>query len=452
MKTARERRFGAGMIWPLNKPKAMAVEEVVSSVLLNESPDQVWATVRDFCEPWHPAIDRMWLEQDRRGSQIRAFTVAGEATVYREQLSYFSDSDRSYTYFHLEGIAGIDAYSATLRVSEGVEGGSVATMTASITASKARAVEAAFGTKMIFDMGLTALTELPKKTTLADANSIVSSDGGTEQLMLIDEPKLALQMTPKKSGTLCLFLHGIGGRGSNWSQQMGVAGSVMQAASLDLRGYGDSSLGSNQSTIEDYCSDILRVREALGADRLVLCGLSFGAWIATSFAMRYPDLLSGLVLSGGCTGMSEASAEEREAFRASREVPINKGLTPTDFAPDVVKVLAGPTCDPKSQDLLFTSMAAIPSDTYRDALTCFTNPPEQFDFSKLTMPILMMTGEFDRLAPPHEIRGVANQIVRHANQADVRFEILDTAGHVCNVENPELYNRHLHSFLDRISQ
>ena len=48
--------------------------------------------------------------------------------------------------------------------------------------------------------------------------------------------------------------------------------------------------------------------------------------------MRYPEMLAGLVLSGGCTGMSEAGPEEREAFRVSREVPLNAGQVPADFA------------------------------------------------------------------------------------------------------------------------
>ena len=40
--------------------------------------------------------------------------------------------------------------------------------------------------------------------------------------------------------------------------------------------------------------------------------------------------------------MSEAGPDEREAFRVSREVPLNAGQVPADFAPAVVKVLAGP--------------------------------------------------------------------------------------------------------------
>lgn len=166
--------------------------------------------------------------------------------------------------------------------------------------------------------------------------------------------------------------------------------------------------------------------------------------------MRYPDLLDGLVLSGGCTGMSEAGPDEREAFRISREVPLDAGQVPADFAPAVVKVLAGPNASDTVRQALLASMAAIPAATYRDALRCFTNPLERFDFSRLTMPVLMLTGEHDRLAPPSEIRGVAGRIWDQAPLPDVRFEVIADAGHVCNVEQPAAYNRALLGFLGRL--
>jgi pimeloyl-ACP methyl ester carboxylesterase len=193
------------------------------------------------------------------------------------------------------------------------------------------------------------------------------------------------------------------------------------------------------------------VAELLGADRLILVGLSYGSWLATSFAMRHPDRLAGLVLSGGCTGMSEAGPEEREAFRISREVPLDAGQSPADFAPAVVRVLAGPNAPDPVRRALFTSMAAIPPGTYRDALRCFTNPLERFDFARLTMPVLMMTGEHDRLAPPAEIRGVASRIWDRAPLPDIRFEVIADAGHVCNLEQPDAYSRHLMRFLRRVT-
>jgi len=134
----------------------------------------------------------------------------------------------------------------------------------------------------------------------------------------------------------------------------------------------------------------------------------------------------------------------------SREVPMNEGKTPADFAPDVVDVISGPGASAAVRASLQASMAAIPTGTYADALRCFTSPTEQFEFAKLTMPVLMMTGEHDRLAPPAEIKAVAQRIWENCEQPDVRFEIIRGAGHVCNIERPKVYDAYLGEFLARV--
>jgi pimeloyl-ACP methyl ester carboxylesterase len=410
-------------------------------------PEQVWQVAGDFCAAWHPAIREIVVERDTRGALIRAFRVHGEDTLYREQLTYRSDSDRVLGYTHLEGIAGCEAYDARFSVAPAEGGGSSVLWTATIRAPAVRLGQIAEGTRAVFEAGIAALAVL--RVAPAPAVQPLPHPVGSTSMMVDDLPRLALSVTPETgSRTLCLFLHGIGGARGNWLPQLGQAGRLMRAAALDLRGYGDSTLGPRQSTVDDYCADILRLRSVLGADRLVLVGLSYGSWIATSFAMRHPELLAGLVLSGGCTGMSEAGPEEREAFRLSREVPLNAGQVPADFAPAVVKVLAGPEADEATRQALHASMAAIPAATYRDALVCFTNPLERFDFSKLTMPVLLMTGEHDRLAPPAEIRGIAGRIWDQAPHPAVQFEVIAGAGHVCNVECPESYSRFLTGFLE----
>ncbi|MCB1405755.1 MAG: alpha/beta fold hydrolase [Rhodobacteraceae bacterium] len=416
------------------------------------SPDAVWAVVRDFCAPWHPMMTGCQAETDAQGALIRAFTVAGEDTVYRERLTWVSDSDRSLAYTHLDGIAGADSYDARLTVTPAEEGGSVITWTARIAAASARAEDIAQGTEAVFRAGIAALQTVPPPPA---PPPLPSAEVALETLILDDLPRLALTVTPPRPGNadgpLVVFLHGIGGARDNWVPQLRLAGQITRAAALDLRGYGGSSLGLQQTTVDDYCDDILRVAEVLGADRLILVGLSYGSWIATSFAMRHPDRLAGLVVSGGCTGMSEAGPEEREAFRISREVPLNEGQVPADFAPAVVKVLIGPDAGEDTRAALLASMAAIPASTYRDAMRCFCNPLERFDFARLTMPVLLMTGEHDRLAPPDEIRGVAGRILDQAPAPDVRFEVIAGAGHVCNVEKPGAYNRPLFEFLTRVA-
>lgn len=417
------------------------------------SPDALWPTARDFCGAWHPFIATIVQERGEQGALIRRFTAHGEDTVYREQRTYLSNSDRVIAYTHLEGIKGASRYNARLTLSPRDGGGTALSWTAEIEAPGPRASEIAKGTAPVFEAGIEAI--LARAGQAAEADPKETPPLALTDIVLHGTPNLALTHTAQNGDTLALFLHGIGGGRGNWARQLQQVGHLMTACAMDLRGYGDSTLGFRQSTVDDYCDDILRVMSHFGAKKLVLVGLSYGSWIATSFAMRHPDMLAGLVLSGGCTGMSEAGPEEREAFRVSREVPLNAGQVPADFAPAVVKVIAGPNASDPVRAELLASMSAIPAATYRDALICFTNPLERFDFSRLSMPVLLMTGEHDRLAPPSEIRAVAGRILDAAPQMqnarpDVQYETIPGVGHVCNVEGAAAYTAALIPFLARL--
>jgi pimeloyl-ACP methyl ester carboxylesterase len=391
----------------------------------------------------------MRAERGGHGGLIRVFTVKGEDASYREQMTWFSDSDRTLGYTHLDGISDCEAYDARVSVSPAPSGGATVKWTATISAPVARLQGICNGTRTVFEIGIAALKSAASPSPLQHVNRGAELP---EHVILDNPPRIAMSVTPPVSGkTLAIFLHGIGGDRHNWQSAQMRTGHLIQSVAMNLRGYGGSALGPSQTGVDDYCDDILRVKAFFGADKLVLVGLSYGSWIATSFAMRHPDILAGLVLSGGCTGMSEAGAEEREEFRLAREVPLNAGKSPADFAIDVVKVLAGPNANLGMRNHLFQTMAAIPASTYRDALVCFTNPLERFDFSRLTMPVLLVTGEHDRLAPPAEIRAVAGRILDSAPHPDVRFEVIAGAGHVCNVEAPEIYNRHLLDFLGKVA-
>ncbi|MEX0283154.1 MAG: alpha/beta fold hydrolase [Paracoccaceae bacterium] len=428
----------------------MPRQRVSATATSAASADQAWAFVRDFCAAWHPAVARMSAEHDAARHLIRAFHVAGEDTLYRERLTWLSESERSMGYRHVAGIEGVDAYDGYLSVVPGRSGGSVITMSARLTAAAPRDQQIAKGTQAVLDMGVAEVARLAEGAIGPDV-SASAPRAKVETLQIDDLPRLSLDLVRSDSETLCLFLHGIGGNKSNWADQLGAASQFCQAAALDLRGYGDSSLGSEQSLVDDYCDDILRVVDHLGCSRLILCGLSYGAWIATSFAMRHSDRLAGLILSGGCTGMSEAGLDEREAFRLSREIPLREGQTPADFAPAVLDVICGPNASEEARLELLASMSAIPTETYADALRCFTNPLETFDFARLNMPVLLMTGEHDKLAPPQEIKSVAERIWDASPVPDVRFEEIAGAGHVCNVETPKAFNRVLAEFLSRVA-
>lgn len=421
---------------------------------LKVSAADVWRVLGTFDVSWHPGIAECALLRAPDGALLRVFTDV-DGGEYEERRTYLSDTDRVLCYTLTKGIDGLLNYAARVEVTE-KDGGAVVTWHASISAASKRLESITSGTQAIFEAGLDALADLPPSGSITRKALLPGGTAGRE--VVIDGlPTLSLlagTLTETDSDTLVLFLHGIGGNAANWGAQIRALGPQFAVAALNLRGYGGSSLGHAPSQVDDYCEDINHVAHTLGAKRLVLVGLSYGSWIATSYAMRHSDKLAGLVLAGGCTGMSEADPRERQNFRVSREVPLDAGQTPSDFAPAVVDIIKGPNATDAQVEDMRASMAAIPAYTYRDALQCFTNPLEQFNFAKIGCPVLMLTGEHDRLAPPDEIRRVSERIMdaRAAigRSVDAQFEVIAGAGHICNLEAPDQVNGLLHRFLSRL--
>ena len=410
---------------------------------------QAWDYVRDFGSSWHPDIVSNKIEINATGAVVRVFS-ASDGGTYREQITYFSDTDRILRYTLTEGIEGIEKYRGEVSTSP-----SSVSWSAMFEAPEELGTAVTTGTNAIFNNGLDWLAANTKHAVVRAQNT---HEGNVKLLrtQIEGNPKLSVlsALPPNQScWTLVLFVHGIGGNATNWQSQLEAMAQTHNVAALDLRGYGESKLGSEQSRIDDHCDDILSVMKTFGARKLVLVGLSMGSWVATSFAMRHPQLLAGLVLAAGCTGMSEASSDERTQFLQSRAEPLSKGKTPAEFADAVVELISGPKASATQRSQLHESMSAISSATYLDALNCFCNPVERFDYSRIACPVLLVTGEHDRLASPEEIRQVSlnmyNAIINTERLPDIRFEVISEAGHLCNLEKPDVFNAHLVEFLNR---
>ena len=373
---------------------------------------------------------------------------------YEEELLSYSATNRSFSYKLTEGIPDLASYHGHVIVTAEGKSSSQVTWQADIAMDDPALLDnVAGGTAAIFEAGFDWLEE-----NAAAANTTSSPqmlDGHSppykpERKILGDAPRLSYLSCEKKDATtLILCLHGIGGNATNWMPQLTSLGDRYWLAAMDIRGYGTSTLGDAASTIEDYCNDIVKIFTESKAKKLILVGLSMGSWIAASFAMRYPKLLQGLVFAGGCTGMSEAPPEIRDNFRKSRSKPLLAGQTTADMAEDVVKVICGPDASPEIRAEMAHSMGSISNETYLDALRCFCTPTETFDFSKISCPVLMMTGQHDVLAPPDEINTVSQKILSQSAQPDMRFEVLKDAGHICNLEAESAFNLHLEAFLSR---
>jgi pimeloyl-ACP methyl ester carboxylesterase/DNA-binding CsgD family transcriptional regulator len=94
----------------------------------------------------------------------------------------------------------------------------------------------------------------------------------------------------------------------HWLQALGECHTVVR---YDERGCGLSDADPGEPSLETWVADLEAVVEAVGLDRFALLGVSQGAGIAVSYAVRYPERVSDLVLYGGLLFLPDGTPEQK---------------------------------------------------------------------------------------------------------------------------------------------
>ncbi len=241
-------------------------------------------------------------------------------------------------------------------------------------------------------------------------------------------------------GPTLLFLHGIGGNHRNWSDQLAAFAARYRAAAWDAPGYGESE--PPVARFEDFADAAARVIEALGAPAHVV-GLSMGGRIALDLVRRHRPLLRSLTLADTSAGSREtASPEKVAAFLARRLKPlVEEGRTPADIAEAIVAEIAGPSIPDEARARLLDSHRRLRTDGYVAALRAVTAFADFPPFEAIDLPVLVLTGSADRVAPPDHSRAMARAI------PGARLAVIEGAGHISNIEAPDAFNAALDAFL-----
>jgi len=119
-------------------------------------------------------------------------------------------------------------------------------------------------------------------------------------------------------GPPVVFVHGAIVDHTQWAPQLDALADEYIVVAYDVRGHGRTG-GSNRETysVDLFAEDLAALIDALDLDRPVVCGLSMGGCIAMTYAGRYPDELSGLVLADtfGPVPLTLGERIQREALR-----------------------------------------------------------------------------------------------------------------------------------------
>jgi 3-oxoadipate enol-lactonase len=257
-------------------------------------------------------------------------------------------------------------------------------------------------------------------------------------------PRLAAEVMGQ--GELLVFLHGIGGNRHQWERQMPAFASTFCACAFDARGYGDSEDYPGSLKFAALADDVLRVLEYFGYQRAHLVGHSMGGRIARSFALKYPDRVSSLVLANTSGGFDALTPEQVRAFVRDRKKPLLAGKTPADIAPDLVKRLIGKAPRPGVVEESVRLIEALHVESYLKTIDASVEEDRTASLEALTVPVLVIASEEDPLYAPDLCRKMAARI------SGAQFLIIPRAGHLSNLEQPEHFNASVLAFLQQRKQ
>ncbi len=98
------------------------------------------------------------------------------------------------------------------------------------------------------------------------------------------------------SGPPLLLVHGIGGDADEWAFCFEPLRQSYRVIALDLLGFGRSDKPLIDYTIAGFVEVVEGFLRALKIERAVVLGESLGGWIASAFALKFPERVEKLIL------------------------------------------------------------------------------------------------------------------------------------------------------------
>jgi pimeloyl-ACP methyl ester carboxylesterase len=135
------------------------------------------------------------------------------------------------------------------------------------------------------------------------------------------------------TGRPVILLHGWGGSVKSWGQVPSkLAASGFQVHTMDLPGFGSSSVPPKPWTVSDYANLVVEYARLKDLSQVDIIGHSFGGRIGIVIASDYPDLVRKLVLVNSAGVKPDPGAMGiilrglSKIVRPVRDLPVIRGL------------------------------------------------------------------------------------------------------------------------------
>ncbi|UCD23109.1 MAG: alpha/beta fold hydrolase [Gemmatimonadota bacterium] len=273
------------------------------------------------------------------------------------------------------------------------------------------------------------------------------------------------------SGTPIVLINGgPGGTHHQFHPWFERAAEFAQVIYYDQRGCGlsDYQPGPDGYSIEQAVGDLEALRQALGLQKIVLAGFSYGGFLAQFYTTQYPDNVAGLVLVGAAAQISantggsrqgefitdEERAQMRRARDQLREMAPDSSWTPAELLALIVynNHVNGDWkrqhyYKPSPESMAHIALYEWVQD--RNFNGIMNQSKSRVDltgaFDSNPIPTLIMEGEWDLTWGPEKKHALA------ANHPNGRLVTFERAGHSIHNEDTDGFFTTLRDFVEGLA-
>lgn len=206
----------------------------------------------------------------------------------------------------------------------------------------------------------------------------------------------------------------------------------------DLRGFGfsdrvsaDTPHGPGAQSMDEHAADVIALLDELGLDTAVVGGVSMGGYVTFAVLRHAASRVRGVIL---CDTRAEADTDDARTNRRAMQAKLAESGSRA-IADDMVPKLLGATTRrerPSLADDVHAIIEGTSRDAIHDAIECLMWRADASPLlSDIAVPVLILVGGEDVLTP------VALHEKMHAALPQSTLEIIDSAGHLANLERPD---------------
>jgi 3-oxoadipate enol-lactonase len=251
--------------------------------------------------------------------------------------------------------------------------------------------------------------------------------------------KMNYELSGKEQAPVVVLSHSLACSMLMWTPQLERLESVFRVLRYDTRGHGGSDAPPGPYSLAQLIDDAIGLLDKLEIDRIHWVGVSMGGMIGQGMALSHSDRLESLVLADTAAIIpAEAQPVWQERIDAVHQEGMKVVAEPTLerwFTPDYLRQNL-PVVDQIRQQIFATPVKgyigcseAIRRLNYLDQLAAIQTPT------------LIMVGADDPGTP------VAASEAMHTRIAGSKLVVIPSAAHLANIEQAEIFNANLMTFL-----